>query len=269
MNLSWDDYLTPTPEYEPQSPLVRTCSRELECCLTWIDPLLAETAPFSHPTENFDLDAVRELEDRGIEISNFDPETIAVDAACEAARFGDVSAVDLTAVQSGKAIVKFFDLRAAHRMRNAIIRIGALTWQLQFAHPEKMADSKNPPNNGTLILFHIPKTVTDDRISEEFQNFGTIREVRTSAANHFVEFWDLRDCAKAYHAAKNGKVCGVRVAAEYSRPGGFRKNPDAFLTERRPVIVRAAKKSTPIIMTTRSGNSTRESRDWMVNVRAA
>jgi hypothetical protein len=237
MSLSWDDYLTPGPGYDSRSPLVRTCSRDLDYSLSWMDRLLSDC----------DLCGARELEDRGVEISNFRAATIAADAAREAAAFGEVACVDAAAAPLGRVIVRFFDLRAARRMRGKVIRVGGLTWHLQFAHPARIADPKNPPNNGTLILFHAPAGVTEQRIRDEFRGCGAIREVRTSAGIHFVEFWDTRDCARAHEAARTRRMFGVKIAAEYSRPGGFRKNPDAFLGERSPAIARAVKKSAPII----------------------
>jgi hypothetical protein len=182
------------------------------------------------------------LEDRGIEISNFDPETTTKDTVlAEAAKYGDVDSVDVSEIASGKITVKFFDLRSAHALRSSTVRVGGLTWQLQFAHPAKISNPRKPPNIGTIVMFHVPATLSDGAIREEMERFGEIRELRGHADQRFVEFWDTRRCQEALAAIRAGKVFAGKIAAEYSRPGGFRKNPDAFLANRKPVIARVSK----------------------------
>jgi RNA recognition motif-containing protein len=118
---------------------------------------------------------------------------------------------------------------------------------MQFAHPQKVTDPKRPPNNGTLVLFLVPPSVTENMIRAEFEKFGDLRDLRTSGGNYFIEYWDIRDCEKAYRFGKTTKLFGMNVNVEYSRPGGFRKNPDAFLSSRKPVVSRVVKGAAPII----------------------
>jgi hypothetical protein len=245
MSTSWSQFLDPPGEYDPSAPLVRTCSRELDISESWINSLICEASTFSQsPTELCPLlEPYSELEDRRVEISNFDPETTTQDTVLsEGLRHGHVESVDMSESRSGRIIVKFSDLRHAYAMRRATIRCSGFTWQLQFAHPEKIADPKKPPNNGTLVLFHVPSNVTDAMLIAEFGKYGDIREVRSRQDQRFVEFWDTRACESAMTAVKGTKLFGSRISVEYSRPGGFRKNPDAFLSHRKPVVARVARR---------------------------
>jgi hypothetical protein len=192
------------------------------------------------------LEAYDELEDRRVEISNFDPETTTEAVVLETAvEYGAVEKVDMSEKASGKIFVKYYDLRHSYALRGATIRFGRLTWQLQFAHPEKIGNVKKPPNNGTIVVFKAPAEVTHDVLLAEFEKHGDIRDIRSSQGQRFVEFWDTRACEKALLFARGTKLFGLKLSVEYSRPGGYRKNPDAFLSSRKPVVARAAKGKAP------------------------
>jgi hypothetical protein len=237
LTTEWASFLDPPAGYDPHSPLVRTCSTDLAYSDTWVSTLLSEAPPRSQAPS-----FPGELEDRRVEISNFSPEAPTAETVLSvAAEYGDIDSIDTSEKESGKITIKFYDLRAAHRLRASTVRVGGLTWQLQFAHPEKIADLRRPPNSGTLVLFHVPPALTDERIRSEMERFGEIRELRAHSDQRFVEFWDTRHCEDALRATRRGKTFGSRVAVEFSRPGGHRKNPDAFLCHRKPVVARVSK----------------------------
>ncbi|GAB4829281.1 hypothetical protein Ancab_018949 [Ancistrocladus abbreviatus] len=81
-------------------------------------------------------------------------------------------------------------------------------------------------NQGTLVLFNLDCQISSSSLREIFEAFGPVKELReTPLKKHqrFVEFYDVRDAAKAL-AAMNGKeIHGKNVMIEYSRPGGHGK----------------------------------------------
>jgi hypothetical protein len=244
---SWESYLAPSAEEDLSVPAAWTGGGGIDCPTEWIDLLLSDSRRPQAAAANPGPEPALELEDRGIEISNFDPETIARDVLSRAEKFGDVEKINVSSLSSGRIIVKFYDLRASQAMRRATIRVGNLIWQIQFAHPEKIANLKRPPNTGTLVLFHVSPSMTQDVIRSEFEKYGDLRDIRMNADNYFVEYWDLRDCEKAYEYAKTKKMHGTKINLECSRPGGIRKNADLFLTSRKPVVSRAVRKPPPVI----------------------
>jgi hypothetical protein len=246
---SWDDCLIPPADYDPTSPLVWACEEILDFEDTWVDSLLSEKPIVRPPVGDNETEFPGELEDRGVEISNFNPKTITREnVESHAICYGDVNTIDMSELDFGKIVVHFYDLRSAYAMRSTSIVVDGFQWQFQFDIPEKITNRKNPPNKGTIILFNVPGHVTDDVTRSEFGKFGIIREVRRSNQNCFVEFWDTRSSEQALESVKGHRLCGAKIAIEFSRPGGFRKNPDAFLRFRKPVVSRRSAKTKPIFV---------------------
>lgn len=65
---------------------------------------------------------------------------------------------------------------------------------------------------------------------------GTIKELReTPYKKHqrFVEFYDVRDAAKALDRMNGEEICGKQVVIEFSRPGGHKNK---FMSSRQPQL---------------------------------
>jgi RNA recognition motif-containing protein len=182
------------------------------------------------------------LEDRGIVISNLEPDVTSEDILKVSSDFGAVEFVELKDLRSGiVANVRFFDLRSAMGMRRDFRSVCARPWMLQFAVPQPIKDRKHPPNNGTIVIFHLLEGVSDGQLKEELSRFGQIRQIRSPPdrmTQRFVEFWDSR-CAEAALRGLRGRIIlNSRISVEFSLPGGYRKNPDVFQDARAPVVVR-------------------------------
>ncbi|XP_059636015.1 protein terminal ear1-like [Cornus florida] len=101
---------------------------------------------------------------------------------------------------------------------------GRAVWA-QFNVPV-MAAVPGGDNQGTLVIFNLDPQVSTARLQEIFETFGAVKELRgTPLKRHqkFIEFYDIRDAAKAF-AEMNGKeISGKYVLIEFSRPGGHSK----------------------------------------------
>ncbi|KAM7487230.1 hypothetical protein LguiB_024714 [Lonicera macranthoides] len=78
-------------------------------------------------------------------------------------------------------------------------------------------------NQGTIVIFNLEPAVTTSKLMEIFQPFGAIKELReTPLKRHqrFVEFYDVRDAAKALSEMNGKEVNGKAMVIEFSRPGG-------------------------------------------------
>ena len=79
-------------------------------------------------------------------------------------------------------------------------------------------------NNGTLVIFRLKNTVTDDQLRKVFGEFGPIREIRSSIKRHvrkFIEFFDIRDAQVAKKAIHGKYILGSRLVVDYSMPSAF------------------------------------------------
>ncbi|KAF3431150.1 hypothetical protein FNV43_RR25880 [Rhamnella rubrinervis] len=78
-------------------------------------------------------------------------------------------------------------------------------------------------NQGTIVIFNLDLEVTTSILIDIFQAFGPIKELReTPSKKHqkFVEFYDVRDAAKALEDMNGKEIHGKAVVIEFSRPGG-------------------------------------------------
>jgi hypothetical protein len=257
----WEELLFLSRESSPAPPPYDG-SPEITRCLAVAEntaaELLAEEPAPKHGRAEYEVFDV--LEDRGVEISNYERGSIAGAVPEMARAYGDIEAIDFSGVDCGRVIVKFFDLRSAYRMIRERIHVGGCRWQTQFAQPERIACRQKPPNNGTIIVFRLPPDIPEQKLQQHFSSYGDIREVRKSANSYFVEFWDTRDCERAFSATKGARLFGTKVSIEYSRPGGRRKNPEAYAATRMPVIARAVKKPPPVTTAVRRDTITAS---WM------
>ncbi|KAL7134980.1 hypothetical protein ABFS83_11G062000 [Erythranthe nasuta] len=172
--------------------------------------------------------------------------------------FGDVRAVQMERRREGLVTVHFYDVRDAEAALAAIqeqhmqqqYRIGRhydavlmnngsthpfipppqtarglITGRVVWAQFTVPVTSGLPDGNnqGTLILFNLDTRVSPPYLRHIFEAFGPVKELReTPNKRHqrFVEFYDVRNAARAM-AEMNGRVIyGKAIVIEFSRPGG-------------------------------------------------
>jgi RNA recognition motif-containing protein len=128
------------------------------------------------------------------------------------------------------AVVQFFDLRHSRAMRWSQIVYRGIQLQMNYGPCEAVIDPRNPPNNGTLVLFHVKATVSDSDLTREFGKYGLIREVRKTPqkpTQRFVEYWDLRDAQVALEKMNGKVISGSRIVVGFSLPGGYWKRMES------------------------------------------
>ncbi|KAK4740709.1 hypothetical protein SAY87_024297 [Trapa incisa] len=173
--------------------------------------------------------------------------------------FGDVRAVQMEGLlHEGTVIVHFYDLRHARRAMREVreqhmqqqcrlryhfgsampggplphppppsvhgLVAGRVVWA-EFVVPVPAANSiHDGQNQGSLVLFNLDPNVTADALRHIFEAFGPVMELRdTPYKKHqrFVEFYDVRDAAKALQEMNGKEILGKNVIIEFSRPGGY------------------------------------------------
>ncbi|XP_058102062.1 protein terminal ear1 homolog [Magnolia sinica] len=99
---------------------------------------------------------------------------------------------------------------------------GQAVWA-QFAVPAMIAEVADWQNQGTLVVFNLDSEVSSSNIKEIFEAFGPIKELRETPLkrqHRFVEFYDVRDAARALSEMNGKEIHGKRLVVEFSRPGG-------------------------------------------------
>ncbi|XP_022996750.1 protein terminal ear1-like [Cucurbita maxima] len=168
--------------------------------------------------------------------------------------FGDVRGVQMERIRDGILTVHFYDLRHAekafremrnqHSMRQKQLRnqhswfsqnsfdtpprlaralIGGCAVWAEFVIPTNNAAVLDWNNQGTVVIFNLELDVSASTLREIFERFGPVKEFReTPLKKHqrFVEYFDVRDAAKAVKEMNGKEIHGKPVVVEFSRPGG-------------------------------------------------
>ncbi|EOY00718.1 hypothetical protein QUC31_014149 [Theobroma cacao] len=175
--------------------------------------------------------------------------------------FGEVRGVQMERVREGIVTVHFYDLRHAEkalkeireqhmqqqtRVRNQCVAAaagcepgeinacaplppsarGLIAGRAVWAHFIIPASNAVPDGNnqGTVVVFNLDPGVSTSKLKEIFQAYGPVKELReTPLKKHqkFVEFFDVRDAAKALREMNGKEINGKQVVIEFSRPGGY------------------------------------------------
>ncbi|KAJ7530818.1 hypothetical protein O6H91_14G020700 [Diphasiastrum complanatum] len=101
--------------------------------------------------------------------------------------------------------------------------IGGKPVWAQYTAPCGLEAVPDSMNQGTLVVFNLDADVALDTLRTVFEVHGTVKELRETPARRqhkFVEFFDVRDAARALAALDGKEVCGKCVKIEFSRPGG-------------------------------------------------
>ncbi|XVF85098.1 hypothetical protein PTKIN_Ptkin17bG0091100 [Pterospermum kingtungense] len=103
---------------------------------------------------------------------------------------------------------------------------GLIAGRAVWAHYIIPASNAVPDGNnqGTVVVFNLDPGVSTSKLKDIFQAYGPVKELReTPLKKHqkFVEFYDVRDAAKALREMNGKEINGKQVVIEFSRPGGY------------------------------------------------
>ncbi|KAK1293957.1 hypothetical protein QJS10_CPA16g00324 [Acorus calamus] len=128
--------------------------------------------------------------------------------------------------------------------------MGRAVWA-QFAPP------MSGPNLGSLAVFNLDPSVSSPAFRAMFEVFGDVKELRETKKQQqrFIEFYDIRDAARALGDLNGKEINGRRVVVEFSRPAGH-LSPSAAAVSRRPFLSPPSSKPTTTATTARPTTQT-------------
>ncbi|CAN4124162.1 unnamed protein product [Withania somnifera] len=142
-------------------------------------------------------------------------------------QYGDIRTLYTACKHRGFVLISYYDIRASQNamkaLQNKPLRHRKL--DIHFSIPKDNPSEKNV-NQGTLLVFNLDSSVSNDYLCQIFGVYGEIKEIReTSNRSHrkFVEFYDIRAAEAALHALNRSDVAGKQIKVEASHPGGTRR----------------------------------------------
>eukprot|EP00262_Sarcandra_glabra_P005488 TRINITY_DN1713_c0_g1_i1.p1 TRINITY_DN1713_c0_g1~~TRINITY_DN1713_c0_g1_i1.p1 ORF type:complete len:1008 (-),score=222.38 TRINITY_DN1713_c0_g1_i1:548-3571(-) len=150
-------------------------------------------------------------------------------------QFGDIRTLYTACKHRGFVMISYYDIRAARNamrsLQNKPLRRRKL--DIHFSIPKDNPSEKDV-NQGTLVVFNLDSSVSNDEIRQIFGVYGEIKEIReTPHKRHhkFIEFYDVRAAEAALRALNRSDIAGKRIKLEPSRPGGARRLMQQFSPE--------------------------------------
>ncbi|KAG0455439.1 hypothetical protein HPP92_024731 [Vanilla planifolia] len=143
-------------------------------------------------------------------------------------QYGDIRSMYTTCKHRGFVMISYFDIRHARSAMRALqdkpLRRRKL--DIHFSIPKDNPSEKDL-NQGTLVVFNLDPSVSNDDLRQIFGAFGEVKEIReTPHKKHhkFVEFYDVRAAEDALRSLNRSDIAGKRIKLEPSRPGGARRS---------------------------------------------
>ncbi|KAK6142270.1 hypothetical protein DH2020_022618 [Rehmannia glutinosa] len=135
----------------------------------------------------------------------------------------------------GFVMISYYDIRAARTAMRALqskpLRRRKL--DIHFSIPKDNPSEKDI-NQGTLVVFNLDASVSNEDLRQIFGAYGEVKEIReTPHKRHhkFIEFYDVRAAEAALKALNRSDIAGKRIKLEPSRPGGARRSLMQQLTQ--------------------------------------
>ncbi|GER29216.1 RNA-binding protein [Striga asiatica] len=143
-------------------------------------------------------------------------------------QYGDIRTLYTACKHRGFVMISYYDIRAARTamraLQNKPLRRRKL--DIHFSIPKDNPSEKDI-NQGTLVVFNLDASVSNDDLRQIFGTYGEIKEIReTPHKRHhkFIEFYDVRAAEAALKALNKSDIAGKRIKLEPSRPGGARRS---------------------------------------------
>eukprot|EP01018_Ginkgo_biloba_P017471 Gb_11658 [translate_table: standard] len=143
-------------------------------------------------------------------------------------QYGDIRTLYTACKHRGFVMISYYDIRAARiamrALQNKPLRRRKL--DIHFSIPKDNPSDKDV-NQGTLVVFNLDASVSNDDLRQIFGAYGEVKEIReTPHKRHhkFIEFYDVRAAEAALRALNRSDIAGKRIKLEPSRPGGARRS---------------------------------------------
>ncbi|KAK1324749.1 Protein MEI2-like 2 [Acorus calamus] len=150
-------------------------------------------------------------------------------------QYGDIRTLYTACKHRGFVMISYYDIRHARSAMRALqskpLRRRKL--DIHFSIPKDNPSDKDV-NQGTLVVFNLDPSVSNEELLLRFGAYGEVKEIReTPHKKHhkFVEYYDVRSAEAALRALNRSDIAGKRIKLEPSRPGGARRNMMQQLTQ--------------------------------------
>ncbi|KAG6426688.1 hypothetical protein SASPL_110915 [Salvia splendens] len=139
-------------------------------------------------------------------------------------QYGDIRTLYTACKHRGFVMISYYDIRAScnamKALQNKPLRHRKL--DIHFSIPKENPSEKDV-NQGTLVVFNLDSSVSNDELREIFGVYGDVKEIRDSPGmsyHKYVEFYDVRAAESALRALNRSDIAGKQIKLERGRLAG-------------------------------------------------
>ncbi|KAG1368000.1 putative protein MEI2-like 5 [Cocos nucifera] len=143
-------------------------------------------------------------------------------------KYRDIQSLYTACKHKGFVMISYYDIRAARTAMYALQNkpLWRRKLDIHFSTP-KVNPSDKDLNQGTLVVFNLDPSVSNDDLHRIFGAYGEVKEIRETPhkwQHKFIEFYDVRAAEVALGSLNKSDIAGKCIKLEPSRPGGARRN---------------------------------------------
>lgn len=138
-------------------------------------------------------------------------------------KFGDIHSLNTTCKHRGYVVVSYYDIRAAWSARNSLQNkpLGHMNLDIHYLIPKD--DPLEKDNKaGTLVVYNLDPSVSNDNIGHIFGSFGEIKEIgETLECEKIIEYYDIRAAEVAYRTLNWSTIAGKQIKLKLGRDAQY------------------------------------------------
>ncbi|KAJ9563939.1 hypothetical protein OSB04_009099 [Centaurea solstitialis] len=147
-------------------------------------------------------------------------------------QYGDIRTLYTACKHRGFVMISYYDIRAARSamqaLQNKPLRRRKL--DIHYSIPKDNPSDKDI-NRGTVVIFNLDSTVSNDELHHIFGVYGEVKEIREApqgSRHKSIEFYDIRAAEAALHELNKSEIGGKQLRLEPSQPGGSKRVNSPF-----------------------------------------
>ncbi|KAI7751678.1 hypothetical protein M8C21_006769, partial [Ambrosia artemisiifolia] len=142
-------------------------------------------------------------------------------------QYGEIQTLYTTCKHRGFVMISYFDIRAARRamqaLQNKPLRRRKL--DIHYSIPKDNHSDKDT-NQGTVVIYNLDSTISNDELRHVFGVYGEVKEIRETpqgSRHKSIEFYDIRAAETALRELNKSDMAGKQMKLEPSHPGSSKR----------------------------------------------
>ncbi|KAK3144904.1 hypothetical protein QOZ80_4AG0319510 [Eleusine coracana subsp. coracana] len=135
-------------------------------------------------------------------------------------QYGDICTLYVDRKHHDFVVISYYDVRSAENALKGLQGkpLGHRKLDICYSSPKGYTFEKEI-NKGTLVLFNLDPSVTNDDLHRIFGSYGEIKEIAREDHHKFIVFYDVRAAEAARHALNRSDISGKITKMERSYSG--------------------------------------------------